>query len=256
MEDEDRDPLGPDLRAIGARAPISLPAAHLSVVQNGTTPRDLVPDCSALIAAVRRSLDCLIAGTMLLALTPLLLPAAAAIWIDSRGKILFRQQRLGRHRRPFTLYKLRTIAREGDGGLHREYITRLIAGENQAQTNGDRKLFKLALEDHVTRVGRFLRRWSIDELPQLWNVLVGDMSLIGPRPVIPYEAAQYPLAWEPRFALKPGLTGLWQVSGRNQRTYHEMIELDLEYVRRRSLRLDAMIFARTIPTVLLRRGVS
>ena len=117
-------------------------------------------------------------------------------------------------------------------------------------------MFKPAFDDYVTRVGRVLRRWSVDEIPQLWNVVIGDMSLIGPRPVIEYEAALYPRTWDMRFAVKPGLTGLWQVSGRNRLTYIQMIDLDLEYVRRRSLRLDAAILARTIPTVLLRRGAS
>jgi lipopolysaccharide/colanic/teichoic acid biosynthesis glycosyltransferase len=101
-----------------------------------------------------------------------------------------------------------------------------------------------------------LRRWSVDEIPQLWNVVTGDMSLVGPRPVTSYEAALYPPGWSLRFAVKPGLTGLWQVSGRNHLTYVEMIELDLQYVRRRSLPLDLQILLRTIPTVLLRRGAS
>jgi lipopolysaccharide/colanic/teichoic acid biosynthesis glycosyltransferase len=214
-----------------------------------------VADCSAVIAVARRSLDCLAAVTVLVALSPLLLLIALAIWVDSHGQVIFRQTRLGRDRRPFVLYKFRTMLPDSDGGAHREYVTRLIAGDNEPQINGRETLYKPSMDGRMTRLGRILRRWSLDELPQLWNVIKGDMSLIGPRPVILYEAVHYPPQWGPRFAVKPGLTGLWQVSGRNKRTYLEMIEYDLEYVRRRSLRLDARILARTVPAVLLRRGV-
>jgi len=213
----------------------------------------IVANCSAVIAVARRSLDCLVAGTVLVALSPLLLLIAVAIRVDSHGRVIFRQKRLGRDRRPFVLYKFRTMLPGSEGGAHREYVTRLIAGDNEPQINGRETLYKPSMDGRMTRLGRILRRWSLDELPQLWNVIKGDMSLIGPRPVIPYEAVHYPREWGLRFAVKPGLTGLWQVSGRNKRTYLEMIEYDLEYVCRRSLRLDARILARTIPAVLLRR---
>jgi lipopolysaccharide/colanic/teichoic acid biosynthesis glycosyltransferase len=214
-----------------------------------------ITNCSLLIAAIRRSSDCLIAAALLVLLSPLLLVIGVAIWSDSQGQVIFRQRRLGRDRRPFVLYKFRTMLPNSDGGAHREYVTRLIAGHDEPQVNGGEKLYKPSMDARVTRLGRVLRRWSFDELPQLWNVIKGDMSLIGPRPVILYEVAHYPPEWGLRFAVKPGLTGLWQVSGRSKRTYLEMIEYDLEYVSRRSLRLDAVILARTIPVVLLRRGV-
>jgi lipopolysaccharide/colanic/teichoic acid biosynthesis glycosyltransferase len=108
----------------------------------------------------------------------------------------------------------------------------------------------------VTRVGRFLRRWSLDELPQLLNVIRGQMSLAGPRPVLGYEVEVYPAWYDERFAVKPGMTGLWQVSGRNERTYEEMVRLDIEYVRRQSLWLDVSILARTVVAVLTRRGAA
>ena len=212
--------------------------------------------CSLVVAATRRSLEIVIASATLLVLAPLLLVVALAISIDSPGGVLFRQRRLGRERRVFTVYKFRTMVAEGDRGLHREYVKTLISGELPAPREGAEPLFKPAFDDYVTGVGSRLRCWSVDEIPQLWNVVKGEMSLIGPRPVIEYEAALFPRAWDSRFTVKPGLTGLWQVSGRNQLTYAEMIDLDLEYVRRRSLRLDAAILVKTIPTVLLRRGVS
>jgi lipopolysaccharide/colanic/teichoic acid biosynthesis glycosyltransferase len=108
----------------------------------------------------------------------------------------------------------------------------------------------------VTKVGRFLRSWSLDEVPQLWNVLRGEMSLVGPRPVIEYEVEQYPDWYLRRFAVKPGLTGLWQVSGRNERTYEEMVRFDIEYAERRSLWMDLRILARTALVVMRRQGVA
>jgi len=213
-------------------------------------PRDVLAN------GIRRVCDCLVAASALAVLSPLLLLAALAIRIDSPGPVLFRQRRLGLNGRPFTVYKLRTMVENTNRAAHREYVVRLIKGDDEARATADGALFKASMEDYITRPGRWLRSFSIDEFPQLWNVLTGDMSLVGPRPVIPYEAALFPDQWRQRFAVKPGMTGLWQVSGRNQLTYAEMIDLDLEYVRRRSLRLDASILLRTIPAVALRRGVS
>jgi lipopolysaccharide/colanic/teichoic acid biosynthesis glycosyltransferase len=139
--------------------------------------------------------------------------------------------------------------------VHREFVLALIAGSQPEQTDGGPR-FKLNGDARVTRVGRVLRRTSLDELPQLWNVVRGDMSLVGPRPPIPYEVEQYRADWLERFEVKPGVTGLWQVSGRCELTFEEMIELDLDYVRRRSLRLNIWILLRTVPAVLSLRGAS
>jgi lipopolysaccharide/colanic/teichoic acid biosynthesis glycosyltransferase len=129
----------------------------------------------------------------------------------------------------------------------------LIAGAEPSHANDDgRDLYKLAADDRVTRVGRVLRKTSLDELPQIFDVLRGHMSLVGPRPVIPYEAELYPPAYDRRFAVKPGMTGYWQVNGRNERTYQEMVELDIVWVERHSIRLYLSILLRT-PWVLLRR---
>jgi lipopolysaccharide/colanic/teichoic acid biosynthesis glycosyltransferase len=202
--------------------------------------------------AALRVLDLTIALITLVLAVPVLLIAAIAVRLTSPGPALFRQRRLGRGEHPFTVLKLRTMQTNAADGRHRDYVRQLIDSDN-AQRAERNDLFKLVVDDRVTRVGRWLRRTSLDELPQLWNVVRGEMSLVGPRPVIPYEAEIYPAWYRERFQVKPGMTGLWQVSGRNRRTYEEMVELDIEYVRRRSLMLYLTILARTVPALLLRR---
>jgi lipopolysaccharide/colanic/teichoic acid biosynthesis glycosyltransferase len=202
---------------------------------------------------VRRLLDILLAGTMLLALAPLLVAVALAIRIDTGGPSLFRQRRVGRGRREFTMLKFRTMRTDADATPHREYVQALI-GDDRGPERG--RLYKLSVDDRVTRVGRVLRSWSLDELPQLLNVLRGQMALVGPRPVIAYEVEMYPEDYLRRFAVKPGLTGLWQVSGRNERTYEEMVLFDLEYATERSLLGDLRILIKTVPVVLGRQGVA
>lgn len=201
---------------------------------------------------VRRSVDLMVATMMLVLLSPLLTILALAIRLDSRGPALFRQRRVGRDGREFTLFKFRSMRVDADPRGHREYVTALIQGENR---NGGREnLYKLAVDDRVTPVGRWIRRWSLDELPQLLNVVSGDMALVGPRPAIPYEVAEYPSWYLQRFAVKPGLTGLWQVSGRSERTYEEMVRLDIEYTQTRTLLGDLSILARTPRVVVSRKG--
>jgi len=205
-------------------------------------------------AAARRGLDLLLATVIVLLLSPLLIALALAIRLDSRGPALFRQRRIGHGRHEFTVFKFRSMCSDADPRGHRDYVTALIQGKEE---NGGREnLYKLAVDDRITPVGRWIRRWSLDELPQLFNVIAGDMSLVGPRPAIPYEVAEYPSWYLDRFAVKPGMTGLWQVSGRNERTYEEMVRLDIEYAERRSLFLDLSILARTPLTVLARRGAA
>lgn len=202
---------------------------------------------------LRRALDILVAGTLLLALAPLLLVIALAIRLDSGGPAIFRQQRLGHRLNRFTIFKFRTMRHEADVAPHREYVQSLIRQPSGSERG---RLYKLSVDDRVTAVGRFLRSWSLDELPQLLNVLRGQMALVGPRPVIPYEVDLYPDSYLGRFAVKPGLTGLWQVSGRNERTYGEMVRLDIEYAERASFLLDLSILARTVPILISRRGVA
>jgi lipopolysaccharide/colanic/teichoic acid biosynthesis glycosyltransferase len=214
------------------------------------------PEERRITRAIRRLLDLAIAGLMLLLTAPFLLAVMLIIKLDSPGPAIFRQRRIGRGEHPFTVHKFRTMYAEADPAPHREYIAQLVGGAAANRANDGQSLFKLAVDDRVTPVGRFLRKTSIDELPQLWNVLRGDMSLVGPRPVVPYELEHYSRDQFRRFAVKPGLTGLWQVSGRNEKTYTEMVDLDLEYVDRRSLTLDLSILLKTFPVVIERKGVA
>ena len=200
----------------------------------------------------RRALDMTIASASVLLLSPLLIAIAIAIRLDSNGPALFRQRRVGRDMVPFTVLKFRTMRTAADEARHRAYVEALIAGSNT--TNGG--LYKLAVDDRVTRVGRFLRRKSLDELPQLFNVLGGSMSIVGPRPVIEYEVQRYPSWYLGRFDVRPGLTGLWQISGRNKLSYEEMVRLDLEYAEHQSLVLDLKIILKTPWTVLSGHGAA
>jgi lipopolysaccharide/colanic/teichoic acid biosynthesis glycosyltransferase len=205
-------------------------------------------------AAACRALDVAVSAVLLLVLLPLFLALAAAIRLDSRGRVVYRQRRVGRNLEPFTVNKFRTMHSGAGHETHRQFVIGLIAG-TPAQ-DAEPNFFKMANDNRVTRVGRFLRKSSLDELPQLWNVLRGDMSLVGPRPPIPYEVEHYPPLWFDRFAVKPGMTGLWQVSGRSELTLDEMIALDLEYARTRSLWLNLKILVRTVPAVFAARGAA
>jgi lipopolysaccharide/colanic/teichoic acid biosynthesis glycosyltransferase len=133
-------------------------------------------------------------------------------------------------------------------------VTALINGAEANPDGGRENLYKLAVDNRITPVGRWIRHWSLDELPQLFNVVRGDMTLVGPRPAIAYEVAEYPSWYRERFSVKPGLTGYWQVSGRSERTYEEMVRLDIEYANRRSLGLDLSILLKTPWVVLSRKG--
>jgi lipopolysaccharide/colanic/teichoic acid biosynthesis glycosyltransferase len=205
-------------------------------------------------AGLRRGLDIVLAVTALLLLSPVVAVVALAIVASSPGPVIFRQRRLGRDLNPFTVLKFRTMHAGADSAPHRDYVRTLI--DSPSEDVGQGGLYKLAVDNRVTGIGRVLRKWSLDELPQLWNVIRGDMALVGPRPVIPYEAELYPPSYLRRFSVKPGLTGLWQVSGRNERTYEEMVRLDVEYAERNSLGLDLLILAKTVWVVLTRKGAA
>lgn len=200
-----------------------------------------------------RALDLIGSLILLVLLAPLMLVIAIAIRIETAGPILFRQRRMGRSLEPFTVNKFRTMRNGASHDIHRAFVLNLIAGEAPRDQDGT-PLFKLREDDRVTRVGRMLRKTSLDELPQLYNVLRGEMSLVGPRPPIPYEVDHYPPHWLARFAVKPGVTGLWQVEGRSNVPLEEMVALDVEYVRRRSFWLNVWILLRTVPAVLSGRG--
>jgi len=208
-----------------------------------------------LTLGVYRCLDVLIATVSLIVCAPVLLIACIAIRLDDGGPAIFRQRRLGRDKRPFTVHKFRTMRLEANPKVHHEYVEQLIAGNESTHADSEgRDLYKLASDDRVTRIGGFLRKTSLDELPQIFDVLRGHMSVVGPRPVIPYEAELYPASYDRRFVVKPGMTGLWQVNGRNERTYREMVEMDIAWAERHSVARYLLILVRTPWVLLLRRG--
>jgi exopolysaccharide biosynthesis polyprenyl glycosylphosphotransferase len=201
---------------------------------------------------IKRVFDILIAAVLIIALSPLWLLIALFIKLDSKGAILFRQERVGMDGRRFLCYKFRTMKSDADEDLHREAYRKNIEGAREANAGDDEKpvFGKVKDDPRVTRVGRFLRRTSLDELPQFLNVLIGDMSVVGARPPIPYEVEDYDLRHRKRLDMKPGITGLWQVSGRNRLPFEEMVELDLYYIANWSLRLDLKIILLTLPAIL------
>jgi len=195
----------------------------------------------------KRVFDVAVATVLLVLLSPVLVLVALAVKLDSPGPLLFRQERFGRGRKPFVVYKFRSMYDGVSPDAHRRFIAQL-ATTDEDQVPG---LKKLVGDPRVTRVGAFLRRTSLDELPQLVNVLRSEMSIIGPRPALAYELEFYNPIHYARFVVRPGLTGLWQVSGRNEIGFLGMLELDVEYARNSSPRLDAVILLRT-PLALIR----
>lgn len=192
----------------------------------------------------KRMLDVVLAAIGLVALSPLLVGVAVAVAIADGRPIMFRQVRVGRHGRPFTIYKLRTMTRDAEQRLDE------VLHLNQR----DGAAFKMDDDPRVTRLGRFLRRTSLDELPQLWNVLLGQMSLVGPRPPLPGEVDRYDSWHRRRLSMKPGITGLWQIHARGEPVFDRWVELDLRYIDHWSLWLDLAILARTVPAMLKREG--
>lgn len=199
----------------------------------------------------KRASDLVIAIVATIITLPIWLIAAIAIKLDSRGNVLFKQQRVGMDGRNFLCFKFRTMRADADESLHREAYHKNIEGESEANAGDDEKpvFGKVKDDPRITRVGRFLRRSSIDELPQLLNVIRGEMSIVGPRPPIPYEVELYELWHRKRLDMKPGITGLWQVSGRNRLTFDEMVRADIYYIENWSLLLDAKIILLTLPAM-------
>lgn len=202
---------------------------------------------------IKRALDLLVSALALIGLAPLLLLCALAVRLDSPGPVLFRQMRVGKNGNHFPVLKFRSMHINADPKLHEDYVKAFIVAPSTRQKPVDGTLNKLVADPRVTRVGRLLRKTSLDELPQFWNVLRGDMSIVGPRPPIPYELEHYSTEHMARLRTKPGITGLWQVSGRSRTTFEEMVALDLRYIAARSILLDLRIILMTIPVVLLAR---
>jgi len=195
-------------------------------------------------AWAKRSFDVVGASVGLLLTSPILMVAAIAVRLDSKGPVLFRQIRVGRDSEPFPVLKIRTMVADAEDRL----------ADLRELNEADGPLFKMADDPRITRVGKFLRVTSLDELPQFWNVLRGNMSLVGPRPALPHETEEWDALLAQRLRVKPGITGMWQVSGRSDSSFEDYTRLDLYYVDNWSLATDLAILAKTIPVVALRRG--
>jgi exopolysaccharide biosynthesis polyprenyl glycosylphosphotransferase len=201
---------------------------------------------------VKRASDIVISLAAIILTAPIWIVAAILIKLDSRGTVLFRQERVGMDGRIFLCYKFRTMLSDADDSIHREAYRKNIAGAREANAGDEAKpvFGKVKNDPRITRVGKFLRRSSLDELPQFLNVLRGEMSVVGARPPIPYEVEEYDLAHRRRLDMKPGITGLWQVSGRNRLSFEEMVKIDLYYIENWSLWLDLKIILLTLPAIL------
>jgi lipopolysaccharide/colanic/teichoic acid biosynthesis glycosyltransferase len=242
VEDAVREPVDAELRAV-----------ELELVE---------PGHEAYFAA-KRCLDVGVSATLLVLLAPLFAAIAVAIVADSGRPVFFTQERAGSRRRgrrggvweprTFRVLKFRSMVRDADPAAHQAYIHAFVNGTAQP-SSGSSAPFKLDDDQRITRIGALLRRTSLDELPQLVNVLVGSMSLVGPRPVPLYETASYGEHHRERLEALPGITGLWQIKGRGRVTFDEMVAMDLAYVRARSLRLDLKLLAQTLPAVFSRKG--
>ena len=203
----------------------------------------------------KRALDIVGAAIGIVLVSPLIAIIAVLVKRDSHGPVFFRQERLGRNGEPFTMVKFRTMVADNDETAHREYMERHVKGESESRINDEGGEVFLLDDDRVTPFGSRLRRTSLDELPNLVNVLRGPMSLVGPRPPIPYEVEHYDERAMRRLTVKPGMTGYAQISGRGSLTFDTMITCDLRYIDERSLWTDLKILAGTVPAVLGRRGV-
>jgi exopolysaccharide biosynthesis WecB/TagA/CpsF family protein len=223
----------------------SVRGARLRVLAGYHARRHTWAAMTVLAEAAKRGLDILAAGTALTLLTPVWLAVAAAIKLDSPGPVLFRQQRVGLHGKQFGLWKFRSMY------IDAEARKAALMAQNEMQGG---VIFKMRNDPRITRVGRFLRRASIDEMPQLWNVLRGDMTLVGPRPPLPSEVAEYSLHDRRRLDGVPGLTCTWQVSGRSDIPFARQVEMDIDYNDGRTLRRDLVLLLRTVPAVVTGRG--
>ncbi|NJL04207.1 MAG: sugar transferase [Chloroflexaceae bacterium] len=252
--------IGEVIRGDEVRVPfITRENESVSIIAGNTSPSETL----AYIA--KRSFDVIAAIILIIVLAPIMLLITMLIKKDSSGSAFFVQQRVGSRRRVrdgkvvwevenFPCYKFRTMVSNADQKLHQEHIKKFIAGDLAAEEQSDPARFKLNSDPRITRIGHILRKTSLDELPQLLNVLRGEMSLIGPRPVPTYEVAMYDLWHYERLAALPGISGLWQVKGRSQVSFEEMMLLDIEYVRSQSLMFDIKIMLMTVLVVVLGRG--
>ncbi len=213
-------------------------------------------DMNAGYLRAKRILDIVFTLLILLPLCIVFVIVAVAIWMDSKGPVVYRQKRVGLRGAEFNMYKFRSMYVNSDDSVHRDAIVKYMNGQemNVGTTAALKFQFKLSDDPRITRVGRFIRKTSIDELPQFFNVLRGEMTLVGPRPPLPYEVALYTPRDQLRLSGKPGLTGIWQVYGRSCVTFQDMVEMDLEYLRHQSLWEDLKLIVLTFPVMIQGRG--
>ena len=206
--------------------------------------------------ALKRGMDVVGSAAALLLFSPVFAAVAIAVKLSSKGPVLFKQERLGQYGKPFQVVKFRSMRTDCDSKIHEQYVSQFIAGKVEGQGDtGEKPVYKIQKDPRVTKVGTFIRKTSLDELPQFWNVLMGDMSLVGPRPPVVYEFRSYEV-WHRRRVLeiKPGITGLWQVEGRSRTRFDDMVRLDLKYARGWSLWLDTKIILQTPLAVIMGDG--
>ena len=232
------------LSAIAIEAEAGRAPALPSVAVAQTPPMARRSAAAIQYELAKRILDVVIATTLLVLLSPVFVLIALAIVWDSGLPVFYRGERVGRHGRAFRVVKFRSMRAGCDQAAHAAFVRSLLAGETSCS------VYKVPGDSRVTRVGSFLRRTSLDELPQLWNVIRGEMSLVGPRPDVPYAVAEYADWIHSRLNVRPGITGLWQVSGRSRLSLLDMYRLDVAYAARTSIREDVRILLRTVPVVL------
>jgi exopolysaccharide biosynthesis polyprenyl glycosylphosphotransferase len=209
------------------------------------------PENRQVSLAVKRGIDIIGSLAAILLFSPVFAVLAILVKCTSKGPVLFRQTRFGQYGKKFTFLKFRSMRVNNDATIHKEFVTKFIAGKGEKQAGGEGAVFKLTKDPRVTLIGRFIRRTSLDELPQFFNVLLGDMSLVGPRPPLPYEFECYDVWHRTRvFEVRPGITGLWQVNGRSKTNFDDMVRLDLQYARTWTIWMDLQILAKTPKAVL------
>jgi len=233
---------------------------HLFEVPAMRVRRDPALTCPRGSRRLMRVFDVASSAAALLLLSPLFAAIAAAVKLDSRGPVFFRQERVGRRGRSFQFLKFRSMTAGNDAAKHKQALAAFIQGDRSEGLDGEdewgRPVFKMAADTRVTRVGRFIRRYSLDELPQFWNVLKGDMSMVGPRPALPYEVEAYKPWHHLRLEVTPGVSGLWQVAGRSRVDFDDMVFQDVVYGYNQSLFTDIHICLRTVPAVLMGTGAA
>jgi lipopolysaccharide/colanic/teichoic acid biosynthesis glycosyltransferase len=249
---------------LDARADVQIASSRFQVVTGRSAIGDLdgIPvmrlrrdDLAGPESALKRLIDIVGSAAGLLLLSPFLLAIAVAVRATSPGPALFRQERVGRRGRRFAMYKFRTMEHGNDPRIHKDYLRSFIHGGDAARESEDgTRIYKLMGDPRVTRVGAWLRRYSLDELPQLWNVLIGDMSLVGPRPCLPYEWELYRPWQRRRLDVLPGCTGLWQVTARSHVSFEEMVILDLHYAHRWTVGGDLGLILQTVPAMITGKG--